>query len=238
MINIEDSKLSEKADLIFVVTEYLSLQYQKYQNKVHVVPNGVDVKWIEKYKEKAYLMDDIKTINKPIIGFVGGIDDGIDIELILYIAKKRPTWSIVMIGNLHHYNRSADQLCTSLPNLHFLGSKQFEDVPAYVDKFDVCILPFKDNKRNRSRSAMKLYVYMALGKPIVSRPVADAEKFSSTVLLAKEKAEFLRAIEKALTYDSIKARQARVSMAETQSWDKRAEDIYGLMVDALVKKNI
>ena len=78
----------------------MALQYKKYQSKVHVVPNGVDVKWCEKYKEKTILMDDMRTVDNPIIGFVGGIDSSLDFELIFYLAKIRPEWSIVMIGEI------------------------------------------------------------------------------------------------------------------------------------------
>ena len=176
---------------------------------------------------------DIKTIKKPVIGFVGGIDDSVDLNLVKYLARERPDWSVVMIGAVSKDLRTKILRASSMENLSFLGSKPFELIPAYVDNFDVCILPFIDNIRNRNRSAMKLYAYLALGKPIVSRPIADAEKFSNIILLAQEKGEFLRAIEKTLINDTKKSRQARISMAETQSWDKRAEHIYKLLVSAL-----
>ena len=232
LINNENHRLSEKADLIFVVTEHLALQYKKYQNKVHVVPNGVDIAWINKYK-KMSPNSDIKTIKKPVIGFVGGIDDSVDLNLVKYLARERPDWSVVMIGAVSKNLRNKILRDYSMENLSFLGSKPFELIPAYVDKFDVCILPFIDNIRNQNRSAMKLYAYLALGKPIVSRPIADAEKFSNIILLAQEKGEFLRAIEKTLINDTKKSRQTRISVAETQSWDKRAEHIYKLLVSAL-----
>jgi len=238
VISNEDSRLSKEADFIIVVSEQLALNHQEYRDKVHVVPNGVDIVWINNYKKRMSLNSDIKAIKKPVIGFVGGIDDSVDLNLVKYLALERPDWSVVMIGAVSKNLRAKIQRASSMENLYFLGSKPFELIPAYIDNFDVCILPFKDNVRNRNRSAMKLYVYLALGKPIVSRPIADAEKFSCNILLAHEKVEFLRAIEKALTGDSVKARQARISMAETQSWEKRAEDIYGLMVEALVKKKI
>ena len=197
-----------------------------------VVPNGVDIAWINKYK-KMSPNSDIKTIKKPVIGFVGGIDDSVDLNLVKYLARERPDWSVVMIGAVSKNLRNKILRDYSMENLSFLGSKPFELIPAYVDKFDVCILPFIDNIRNQNRSAMKLYAYLALGKPIVSRPIADAEKFSNIILLAQEKGEFLRAIEKTLINDTKKSRQTRISVAETQSWDKRAEHIYKLLVSAL-----
>lgn len=237
MIRSEDTRLSKEADLIFVVSEELAQQRQECSDKVSVVPNGVDVEFVTSRKNNVSLPQEFATVQRPIIGFAGGINENIDLDLVFYLAQERPDWSIVMIGPLSSYARAVARQ-HSLANLHSWGSRPFEDVPAYVDNFDVCILPYKENARNRRVSSMKLYIYLALGKPVVARPVADAERFGNVVALAREKQAFLRAIETSLANDCAEARQARISVARAQGWDKRAKEIHRLIVRALQKKQI
>lgn len=224
-ITKEDEKISCKSDLIFVVSKELAQRYKKCQEKVYVVPNGVDVDFVASIKNKNCLPNDLEKIEKPIIGFVGGLNEHIDFDLIAYLAQEKPNWSFVMIGPLSNYAELRVQEY-SFPNLYFLGSKPFEFVPEYINKFDICILPYKDNNRNNRVSSMKMYLYFALGKPVVGRPVADADLFDGIVSIAKDQQSFLNAIETDLKNDNFIASQKRISLAKAHSWDNRSGDIY------------
>ena len=228
MIVKEDEKISSKADLIFVVSEKLAQQHNKYQEKLCVVPNGVDVELITNIKNNNFSAIDTGKISKPIIGFVGGLNKNIDLDLIYYLAKKRPDWSIVMIGPLSSYIQLKIQKY-SIPNLHFLGSKPFKLVPNYINKFDICILPYKENNRNEGVSSMKMYLYLALGKPIVGRPVADAELFNGIISVAGDQQSFLKAIETNLKSDNFSDCQKRIALAKKHSWNNRSQSIYSRM---------
>jgi hypothetical protein len=230
MIRRENDRLVKKADVVFVVSEELARKAGGDRRKVHVIPNAVDVESVLEHKEQVCRPEEVKGLPRPIIGFVGGIDDGVDMDLVLYLAGQRPDWSIVMIGPYCFSSDTVRRWRAQHCNLHLPGSRPFGDVATYVKEFDVCMLPFKDNARNRSRSAMKLYLYMALGKRIVARPVADAERFGSVVELARSKDDFLSAIDRCLVHSDRNEKKTIVDTARQQTWDNRAERIHNLLV--------
>ncbi len=237
MIQNEDAEISNKANLIFVVSEGLYLQHKEFREKTYLIPNGIDVEFVTNQKKTGHEPEDIMKIPRPIIGFAGGINKNIDLNLIFYLAQQRPEWSIVIVGPLSENASAKVAQYPSLKNLHFLGSRPFECIPAYIDHFDVCLLPYVENNRNRCVSSMKLRTYLALGKPVVATPVADAEKFADVIELTSGNRGFLDAISKALATNSSDAGKARFAAVRQQSWNRHAEQIYSLIEKTLRKCN-
>ncbi len=225
MIESEDAVLRDRANLVVVVREALAAQSAAARHKTVVIPNGVDVDALQRGRSK--LVDSRLYANRrqPVLGFVGGIHEGIDVELVHQVARLRKDWNIVMIGPISSGARTlTDRL--ELPNLHFTGSCPFDDVPSHVSRFDVALLPYKRSPRNECCSSMKMYVYLGLGKPIVGTPVADAEQFPDSVTPASTPEQFVAAIESELKHDSETRRRARVQTARRESWDGRVQAIH------------
>ena len=134
--------------------------------------------------------------NKPIIGYYGALASWFDYELVKYLANERPNYNIVLLGIKYDDTFDKSDLC-DFPNIHFLGPRNYDILPNYASHFDVCTIPFLINDITQATSPLKLFEYMALGKPIVTTQMYECQKYNS-VMIAKTQKEFVELIDKAL----------------------------------------
>ena len=165
-----EKELLRKADLVF--TGGYSL-YEAKKNRhpdVHAFPSSIDAEHF--YKARLYSIDpaDQETIPHPRIGYFGVIDERMDLNLIEGIARRKPEWHIVMVGPVAKI--STDSL-PKLPNIHYLGMKSYQELPAYISGWDIAMLPFAHNESTRYISPTKTPEYLAAGKPVISTPIID-----------------------------------------------------------------
>jgi UDP-galactopyranose mutase len=113
---------------------------------------------------------DQEELPRPRLGFYGVIDERFDIELLDRVAEMRPDWSFVMVGPVVKID-PAD--LPKRPNIHYLGGKKYEQLPAYLSGWDVALMPFAMNESTQFISPTKTPEYLAGGKPVVSSPVRD-----------------------------------------------------------------
>ena len=195
--------------------------------------NGVDYDHFNKV-DKNFVYDKkfLSIINekKPIIGYYGALASWFDYEMIKYLAKNRPNYNIVLLGikyddsfdraNLEQYN-----------NIYFLGSKDYNILPNYACKFDICTIPFLINDITQSTSPLKLFEYMALGKPIVTTAMNECKKYKS-VMIANNKEEFIKLVDKALSI-SKKHNEDYYTLLKKEAlentWKEKAEIIINLL---------
>ena len=161
--------------------------------------NGVDYKHFNKIDknfafDKSYL--NILNSKKPIIGYYGALASWFDYELIKYLALKRPEYNIVLLGI--KYDDSFDKASlNNFSNIYFLGSKDYSILPNYANKFDVCTIPFLINNITQATSPLKLFEYMALGKPTVTTAMKECKKYKS-VFISNSKDEFVELVDNAI----------------------------------------
>lgn len=161
--------------------------------------NGVDYKHFNKIDknfafDKSYL--NILNSKKPIIGYYGALASWFDYELIKYLALKRPGYNIVLLGI--KYDDSFDKAgLNKYSNIYFLGSKDYSVLPNYASNFNVCTIPFLINDITQATSPLKLFEYMALGKPIVTTAMKECKKYES-VFIANNKDEFVKLVDNAI----------------------------------------
>jgi glycosyltransferase involved in cell wall biosynthesis len=171
---------------------------------------------------------DIADIPRPILGYFGGIDYVMDFALMEEVVRRRPDWHWAMIG----LKSNLTQL--SAPNLHFLGSKPYSDLPKYIKRFDVCILPWgQDHPFTRYGSAMKIRDYLATGKPIVMSPLYEYRDFPG-IRFFHNADEFIAAVEDALANDTSADRLLRQSTVRDGTWDMKTQKV-GQMISALLQ---
>jgi hypothetical protein len=165
----------------------------------------------------------MKNIKKPIVGFFGGIDNHTsDIELIEKVTDILSEMSFVFIGNV-----SADcSRLVSKKNVWMLGQKPYEQIPHYGKCFDVAIMPWRQNHWIEVCNPVKLKEYLALGKPIVSTPFAELQKYRDVVYEAKTSVEFAACIRDAIGQNNPKLVTKRRKKVENSSWDSKAEFLF------------
>ncbi|MDT9027824.1 glycosyltransferase [Rossellomorea yichunensis] len=207
----------QNADIITVVSRrLLKIVSEQHPDKpVILLPNAADVEHFHSAKNSP-IPEDLASIPQPIIGFMGSISTWLDVEIIREMAQERPDWSFVWIGP--DYIRMADHV-HDLPQIHFLGRKKYQDLPAYVGQFSVGIVPFQIKKMTHSSSPIKMYEYLAAGVPVLSTPITEA-LYCPPVHTGATAAEWIKEIEQILSHP-LPAKAYQIYAVE-QSWQKRA----------------
>jgi glycosyltransferase involved in cell wall biosynthesis len=164
--------------------------------------------------------NDIARLPHPVIGFLGSVMYWLDFDLLRALALARPDWSFAFVGPVGRL-AAIDKI--RLPNVHLLGRKPYEDVPAYVKGFDVCLNPYLMDETAKNCSPLKLYEYLASGRPVVSTDMPEARKFQEVVGIGQTPAEILDHIEAALRPEATApdAVARRLAIALPHSWDQR-----------------
>jgi glycosyltransferase involved in cell wall biosynthesis len=223
----QQNAILKLADIVTAVSESLYKNAKRINSNSHLVPNGVDVVFYSSAKRKIKELDNIK---KPIFGYVGSIwEDRLDISLIKYLAKNKPEWSFVFIGPITIELKSDIK---GIENLFFLGKRPYKDLPSYMNEFDVCLIPHKVNELTNSMNPIKLFEYMATGKPIVSTDVAGVSEYSDVVMIAEDDNEFIEMCNKALNCNNDLA-DKQLEYASDNSWSRRVDKIESLMHETI-----
>jgi glycosyltransferase involved in cell wall biosynthesis len=215
--------IDKKADLIFTVSSDLQNLYENSQ-KVFWLPNGVDLKH---YQQKYPIINrDIGEIKKPIIGYVGTIQDRLDQDLLEFLIRSNPDKSFVMVGPVWY--PQIKERFKSWSNVYFLGRKSYEEVPMYIQQFNVGIIPHKIDRFIKSTNPMKMYEYLACQKPIVSTTGGDIEQFKDLVYITNNYEQFNQYLGKALK-DNVRLKEKRLKSIKEHSWLKRVEEMLRLI---------
>jgi glycosyltransferase involved in cell wall biosynthesis len=225
VIQLLENRLISKSDALIVTAQSLLDSRKSLIKNIHLVPNGAEVEHFKKVmSEDTPVSEEIAPIKRPIIGFLGSISYWLDMSLIRHIALSHTEWSIVMIGPV----RTDVSRIASLPNVHFLGRKDYQELPKYLKAFDVCMNPYILDGVAEGCSPLKLYEYLASGKPIVSVDMPEVRKFDGLVRIAKSAGEFVSHIESALQEDKSLVME-RIKESEKHSWDERFRQVESIV---------
>lgn len=219
-LRVNYQTIRSQADLIFTTSQDL-VKFFDRPDSCFYIPNGVDY---ERLVAAPRLTGrDIASLPRPIIGYIGTIqEDRVDVDLINYLARVNPQKSFVLIGGIWPGIRpQIEAKLRTLPNVYFLGRKSFLETPQYLREFDVAIIPHLQNEFNRHTNPMKLYEYLAAGKPVVATPGAGLEEFRDLIYLAAKPEDFNQALIRALSENNEELSRLRRQRAERESWHTR-----------------
>lgn len=219
-----EAKLIQKADLAVANSVYLANYLRKYNPRSYYVGQGCDVTAFDMKLIKE-APDDIKEIRKPIIGYIGALYTlRLDIGIIAWLAEQRPGWSVVLIGPEDEGFKASS--LHGMPNVHFLGSKNPDELPAYLSCFDVAINPQILNEVTIGNYPRKIDEYLAMGKPVVATRTEAMVVFEEYTYLATSREEYLELVEKALMEDSPDQAARREEFARSHTWEANVNEIY------------
>src|SRR4051794_4055934 len=191
-----EAELMRRADVVFTGGPSLYAARKDRHPNVHCFNSSVDAAHFGKAREALPEPADQAAVPRPRLGFFGVIDERFDAPLLDALAAARPDWRFVMVGPVVKIDPAT---LPRRPNIHYLGQRQYQELPAFLAGWDVCLLPFARNEATRFISPTKTLEYMAAGKPIVSTPLTDvAEPYGDIVYLADTAEDFVAACERAL----------------------------------------
>lgn len=232
-----EQELFQKADLVFTGGHTLYEAKREQHPDAHPFPSSIDKAHFGQARGPMAEPADQAGIAHPRIGFFGVVDERLDIELLRQLSQNHPAWQFVIIGPVVKIDPA------TLPrtaNVHYLGGKDYKELPAYLKGWDVATLLFADNESTKFISPTKTPEYLAAGNPVVSTPIRDVVRpygDLNLVQIADNAADFGKAIEKALTqHTDADWRQRTDNYLATISWDQTWQQMVDLMQARLATK--
>lgn len=225
----QQRKLLEMADLVVASSETIAKELAAISGKaVEMLPNGADFDVFYRASTGSYAEpDDLAGITHPRIGYVGNLNLKVDFPLVASLAKNHQNWNFVFVGGAgkfdSHTQNGFDE-CSMLKNVHFLGAKNYREIPRYASNMDVNIMCYRVDKNIWASGGypLKLHEYLATGKPVISSKISSVIPFASHVAIARTSNEWSDLIEAALQGNGVGNIEHRRAVAKENSWDVRA----------------
>jgi len=217
-----ERRLIKKVDVVIVTHENLYRSKKSLAREIHLISNAAEVDHFRKAcVPDTPVAQEMRTIPRPIIGFLGSVQYWIDMDLLRFLAIAKPQWSFVLIGPKGRLAQI--KKIENLPNIYMLGKKQYEDLPSYLKAFDVCLNPYILDETAMNCSPLKLYEYLATGKPVVSVDMPEARKFNGLISIGHDYAEILRLLGEAIKPEATSQGRiaARIDAVKEHGWDNR-----------------
>jgi len=225
-----DERSARVARVVATTTRALYERHRASNVETYLVPNVGDFEHFNPASQPEFAAAELRDVRRPIIGFSGNLMQGkVDFPLLEALAKMRPDWTLLLVGPASPRVGDGLRRLTQLENVRWLGPKPYEEVPRYVAAFDVGLCPYVWNDWMRSGFPLKLYEYLAAGKPVVASGNPDLGGMEPDVVLARGAAEFVAAVEHALRLDSDEDRARRISLAARNTWDTRTQRLLDLV---------
>lgn len=213
--------LMQKADVVFTGGYSIYEAKKDKHHNIYPFPSSIEKEHFATARTLTEDPADQASIPHPRFGFFGVLDERFDIDLIEQAAKARPDWQFVLIGPVVKIDPA------TLPryaNIHYLGGKNYKELPHYLAGWDVAVIPFAMNESTRYISPTKTPEYLAAGKPVISTPIRDVVSpygENKLVHIASNAEEFVKHGEAILKKKQRKAWLTKVdAFLAGNSWDR------------------
>jgi len=217
--------LLHKVDLVFAASELLVKARSQYNANIHHIPNGVDYDLFSQVGDKNLKVNPaVADMPKPVIGYVGLVAEWFDHDLLAALSQRWPG-QVVVIGPV-----KADEAARANrnENVRWLGFVERSNLPGYIQAMDVCIIPFRIIERTATMSPLKMWEYLATGKPIVSTDMPALDSCREFISVADGIDDFVAKVEAAISQPENPERALqRRQIAQQNSWDRLFERLLG-----------
>lgn len=214
---IRERKLLAHADVVFAGGRKMWESKSRHNANCHFYGCGVDAVHFGKSRlSSTTLPEDVARLSGPVLGYVGVVDERLDYELIARLADAHKDWHVVIVGPACKVD---PEDFPKRDNLHWLGGRSYDELPAYCKAFDVCLMPFALNEHTEYINPTKTLEYMACGKPIVSTPVPDVVANFASVVFISTGDDFVKDCRDQACEPNLEAVARGLKMANENSWD-------------------
>ncbi|WP_043365639.1 glycosyltransferase [Cupriavidus sp. WS] len=230
-IEMAERELTEMADICFVTAEHLLETRKMWNRNCHYFSNVADFNhFSQALEDSTEIPIDLVSIPSPRVGFIGAISGyKLDLEMICEMARTHPEWSIVLIGKVGEGDPWTDSSAlVECQNIHLLGARNYQLLPAYLKGLDVAILPSRRNEYTQGMFPMKFFEYLAAGKPVVSTRLHALAAYAGVASLADNSRAFIMEVERALSGDVV-ALEERLAAAREHTYEIRTEKMMALI---------
>ncbi|MCX6968048.1 MAG: glycosyltransferase [Verrucomicrobia bacterium] len=213
-----ERQLLALADVVFAGGPKIHRAKAPYHSNCHAYGCGVDERHFGQARNgSAVTPGDIAHLKGPVLGFFGVVDERMDYELIARLADADSSWQIVIVGP---HTKIEDVALPQRPNLHWLGGRNYTQLPHYASRFNVCLMPFALNAATEFINPTKALEYMATGRPVVSSAIEDVVlQFNQVVAVAYSHGDFIKLCRRALQVPDPARLQRGIELARKNSWE-------------------
>jgi uncharacterized SAM-binding protein YcdF (DUF218 family)/glycosyltransferase involved in cell wall biosynthesis len=225
-----EQQLFKSADLVFTTSEKLRARAAQFSDRVHLFPFAVNMGAFEKVRDAAAAPpDDIAKLPRPIAGYVGGLHQWVDQELLAAVAERMPDVTFALVG--------PPQLDVSrlerVKNIHLFGQRPHSELPGYVKQFDVGLVPYRISEYTANVYPTKLNEYLIMGIPVVATDLFEIRRFNGEhgdlIHVASSVDDYVTAIRAAIDKSPAPVVARRIAVAQSNSWDRRLEVMSALI---------
>lgn len=227
-ILVEEATLGRCADLVVSTSRNLAAKHEAAARRHVLLPNACEY---EHFADPGDAPDPLPGITGPIIGYYGAVMEWFDVDMVRQAASLRPDWTFVVIGAI---DIDIEPLRT-LPNVQLLGEKPYAELPAYLHRFDVAIIPFRLIPIIQATNPVKFYEYLSAGKPVVASALPELEPYPDLHDVAHDGTELVAQAARAMAEDTPEKARHRREWASKQTWRSRYE-VLRREIDALWDK--
>lgn len=225
--------LCRRADVVFATARGLWERRRAWNPQTHLALHGVDHAHFA--RALAYDMarpDELADCRGPIVGFFGLVHDWIDVALLAHVARRRPDWTVVIIGKV-----GVDVAALRrLGNVRLLGRRPYQELPRYCKAFSVGVMPFVINELTENVNPIKMREYLSAGLPVVSTDLPEVRPYAQWCRIARSPEEMVEACARAIAADSPDLRRLRSDAMAGETWHAKVAQIDGHIRAALDRR--
>ena len=234
----KEKELFRIADVVFTGGQNLFEAKKNDHHNIFPFPSSIDKDHFLQARTLTKEPEDQSNLSHPIFGFYGVIDERFDVELLREVASRKSKWNFVIIGPVVKIDPAT---LPQLKNIHYLGNKKYDQLPAYLSGWDIALIPFLLNDSTKYISPTKTPEYLAAGVPVISSSIVDVVNpyaANSLVHIADDADEFINAAEKELATINKKTWIARVDFfLRNNSWDHTWSEMMKQINSTIKNKN-
>jgi uncharacterized SAM-binding protein YcdF (DUF218 family)/glycosyltransferase involved in cell wall biosynthesis len=232
-----EEEMFRSADLVFTTSEKLRQRAARFSDRVHLFPFAVNLKTFEKVRDVvAPAPADIAELRRPIAGYVGGLHQWVDQELLAAVAERMPDVTFALVGPPQVDVSRLQQV----KNIRLFGQRAHGELPGYVKAFDVGLVPYKITEYTSNVYPTKLNEYLIMGIPVVATDLAEIRRFNGEhgelIAIGSTVDDYVNALRAALPHASARTVERRIDVARSNSWDRRLEAMTELINQALAAR--